>query len=301
VAQLSAQQETPPTLRAIVLQGAGPLSTQQLLQALNWDSLSLAYSKQSANYGSPKSRVSRDSLLVYYSGILEGRTRIDITSYQGKVVRYSINRDQWIVSGVNSYFDVTAWLAYARAALPQLEDSMHLRAGDYPPEDIVAYYHLLGVEVRNEYGWICEYSTMGIAPPQREAAVYLVHHGNAKLLRRILRGPNPEGRVYSADALIYLDRNAQNELDTLDKDLDKDGQLQKYLEEQLLSDDDKLVIEALRNSNDMVRTCGNAGSYKIYMLPVSEVLSDTEIEKIPENYQSLRDLGYFDAPYSIYY
>lgn len=124
---------------------------------------------------------------------------------------------------------------------------------------------------RNEYGWICEYSTVGMPPDQRLATLSLVQHRKVDLLREALRGPNLEGRVYAADALLYL-----AEIGRVD-----------------LTGSDEKAIQELRRSDAEVRTCGNAGSYKIYPEPVREVLSDSVVARIPEMYEMLAENGYW--------
>ena len=63
----------------------------------------------------------------------------------------------------------------------------------------------------NEYGWICEYNTVGSPPPQRRATITLIRHRRADLLRRILEGPNLEARVYATDGVFYLDYQARSD------------------------------------------------------------------------------------------
>jgi len=135
-------------------------------------------------------------------------------------------------------------------------------------------YHLLvrpSEDERNEYGWICEYSTVGMAPEQRLATLSLVQHRKVDLLREALRGPNLEGRVYASDALLYLAELGRAELTGSDEE----------------------AIRELRHSDAEVRTCGNAGSYKIYLEPVREVLSDSAVARIPEMYEMLAESGYW--------
>lgn len=124
---------------------------------------------------------------------------------------------------------------------------------------------------RNEYGWMCAYSTVGMPPDQRLATLSLVQHQKVNLLREALRGSNLEGRVYAADALVYL----------------------AALGRVNLTDSDEGVIRELRSSDAQVRTCGNAGSYKIYPEPVRQVLSDSAVARVPEMYEMLAESGYW--------
>jgi hypothetical protein len=111
-----------------------------------------------------------------------------------------------------------------------------------------------------------------IAPPdQRLATLLLLQDRKVGLLREALRGPNLEGRVYAADALLYLAGLSRVDLTGSDEE----------------------AIRELRQSGAEVRTCGNAGSYKIYLEPVREVLSDSTVTRIPEMYEMLAESGYW--------
>lgn len=125
-------------------------------------------------------------------------------------------------------------------------------------------------DVRNEYGWICEYSTVGFPPDQRQATFRLVGNRRVDLLREALHGSNLEGQIYAADALIYLSGEGVE-----------------------LTDTDRAAIGALRESEEEVETCGNSGSYKIYLVPAREVLSDSAVAEIPGLYRSAAEWGYF--------
>ena len=80
---------------------------------------------------------------------------------------------------------------------------------------------------------------------------------------------NPQIKLYAIDALIYLDK-----------------------ESNLLSDQDWREIYKFRDSETIIRTCGNMGSYKIYETPIAELLSKKAIKQIPKNYNSLEKMGY---------
>ena len=125
-------------------------------------------------------------------------------------------------------------------------------------------------DARNEYGWICEYSTVGFPPEQRLATFRLVGNRRVDLLREALHGPNLEGQVYAADALIYLNSEGVE-----------------------LTDADRAAIDSLRQSEEEVETCGNSGSYKIYLVPAREVLSDSAVAEIPDMYRAASEWGYF--------
>jgi hypothetical protein len=302
-------------LGILTLNSDEALPTDLLLQMLRWDSLTVVCQVEADRvvdrcYIS----VTRDSLLTHYRYGRQGyRSSIEITDYRGIVLSYDIKMEKTLRPITSSYFDKPAWLRYAHEMLGPIPDSLSLSV-DEPEEVLVAYYRLLGAGIRSEYGWICEYSTVGMAPAQRLAAIQLVVHKRSDLLRRVLSGPNIEGRVYAADALIYLNHLSQLDLEKFAeyrsermRELNgsnlrpeiRDGwirqleQEQGYYEAGLLTPANSAAIEALRSSDQIVRTCGNAGSYKIYPRPVSEVLSDSAIAKIPEQYEALEKDGYF--------
>ena len=118
---------------------------------------------------------------------------------------------------------------------------------------------------QNEYGWICEYSTAGFPPDQRYATLALVKDKRVDLLREALRPATFEGQIYATDALLYLNNKGTIKL----------------------SSEDNEMINKLRQSNEEVRTCGNMGSYKLYLVPANEVLSDSAVARIPQNYENM--------------
>jgi hypothetical protein len=60
-----------------------------------------------------------------------------------------------------------------------------------------------------------------------------------------------------------------------------------------LTDTEWNTIYNLRESNLKVKTCGNAGSGKIYETPIGELLSEKAIANLPKEYEVLKKLGYF--------
>ena len=125
------------------------------------------------------------------------------------------------------------------------------------------------VDAAAEYGWICEYSTVGMAPDQRVATLHLVRRRRLDLLREVLVGPTAEGRAYAVDALLYLERQGAR-----------------------LAEADQAAIDEARSSEEEVRTCGNMGSYKIYPVPLREALSDSALTNLEAQYEQLLGLGY---------
>jgi len=75
-----------------------------------------------------------------------------------------------------------------------------------PPPVLEKAYLLLWSPTSNlQYGW---YEGEGGDPPDGRVAVekILAHERGRALLEDILRGPNPEGRVYAAEALLRLEK-----------------------------------------------------------------------------------------------
>jgi predicted nucleic-acid-binding Zn-ribbon protein len=149
----------------------------------------------------------------------------------------------------------------------------------------------LGVNTNDEYGWICECSSVGVAPGKREAVIQLL--SRIELLWKLFDYPNTQTRMYAADALIYKDYLTKK---MIDKEKKKDSEYSNGIIENLKS---KLMTKAewqkifnLRDSNLTVKTCGNTGSSKIYDSTTSGLLSDKAIDEIPGQYKLLEDLGY---------
>ena len=187
-----------------------------------------------------------------------------VVAFEGRV----ISADHFIGASHERWLhDEAGWVEYYRTRLP--EGSPFPLQGA-TAEESWAFYQLKGVDVRREYGWICEYSTAGMPPPQREATLTLLHQDRHDLLRKALREAAIEGRVYAADALLYLEQQGDP-----------------------ITEADRALIAGLRASADTVRTCGNMGSYKVYPKLAREVLSDSAIARIQENYEMLAEIGWF--------
>ena len=299
----------------LILKGDKGLPTDVVLLVIRWDSLTIACRNETPTVENRCfTQEWEDSLLTHYEYGRQGQgTLVDITSYRGLVLSCDIRMEsnERPISG--SYFNKPTWLQYAHEFLGPAADSLSLSVSE--PQDVLkAYYRLLGVGISSEYGWICEYSTVGSAPPQRVAAISLITRRRPDLLRRILSAWNIEGQVYAADALLYLDsvtrkdiaefdgyRNEEiHQLDSLKLRPDiRDGWLRslqeqrKFFEQCLLTQEDSAAIHALRVSNQVVRTCGNQGSYKIFVRSIRDVLSDSAVAQIPAQYDTLKQLGYF--------
>ena len=240
------------------------LLTSDLLKTLNWDKVVKFCDKNEGYY----SHVRPEGFLKEYEYVKQGRVEfLELTSYDGFVLEFIAYIPN--VSSSNSYyFDKNLWLRYVDTVLPELSDTFKISINE-KSDLLKAYYHLLGVDIRDEYGWICEYSTVGMLPKKREAVIVLIKHNRIDLLKKLMDYPNIQVKLYAIDALIYLN--------TFD---------------QILSESDWEKIFLFRDSGETVKTCGNSGSYKIYGTPIADLLSKKAVKRIPRYYKSLEKIGY---------
>lgn len=266
------------------------IKTEDLLKMVNWVELQEYSKKNKGHYAD----IRRDTLITEYSYVKQGYVAsVNIKSFNGFVLEYlSENTDSDRPSKV-SYFDKQVWIQYVDKVLPNLSDSFKININE-PVELLRNYYELIGVDTRNEYGWICEYSTVGIATGRRRAVIKLIEYLRNDLLKKLLDYPNTQTNLYAADALIYMDyvyNTKIKEMESQDNPELKDHI--DYLQKFLLDKSDWEKIYKLRDSGNIVLTCGNSGSYKIYQSNTADILSDSAIHKIPKQYESLKELGYF--------
>lgn len=156
---------------------------------------------------------------------------------------------------------------------------------EQPVNVLISYYTLIGVDSRDEYGWICEYSAFGRPPKRRSAVIEIL--GEPELLINLLDFPNTVTQLYAADGLIYNDFQTKKRIKNT-----KDKEYRKKLEAELISEDVWKKIYEIRDRNETVNTCGNMGSYKIYTSYTAELLSKKSIKEIRKNYKMLGKLGY---------
>lgn len=260
--------------------------TSELLEKLNWEDLVKFCDSTESHY----TDIIQDSLITEYTYTKQGGVaRFVIKSFEGKLLSYISNNSDSDQPTKTEYFNKKIWLEYSHKYLQNLPDSLKLTS-DKTEEILIAYYELLGVGTRDEYGWICEYSTVGSAPLRRKAVIDLRHE--KEILIRLLKYPNTQIQMYVADALIFEDYS-----DRLWMNEETDLEFKEYLNEKLLTKEEWDDIYKLRDSDKIVKTCGNSGSYKIYESTTKELLSDKAIKEIPENYEMLSDLGYLKIAY----
>jgi len=100
-------------------------------------------------------------------------------------------------------FEMPAADARARAALDRELGALTDVDPKALPQDIAdAYATLMSPQQELAVGRSCGFA--GVAPLGREATTKLESAGRVALLRNVLRGPNPEARVYAARALARL-------------------------------------------------------------------------------------------------
>jgi len=289
-----------------------PILTSVLLEKLNWESIKKFCDTTKGHYA----HIYNNDLKTQYEYVEQGNVSyFNLVSYKGLVLQFDSKIENSSKPTESSYFDKNVWLSYVDDVMPNIPDSLKLELNE-SQKMLKAYYELLGVDTRDEYGWICEYSTVGLPTARRYAVIVLIHNDRRDLLKKILGYSNVQTQLYAADALIYIDykdkreiksyqlilEQQQTELDSL-KRIENINELKiksqesnikstkhyiGYIESNLLSKDDWNKIYQLRDSYQEVKICGNSGSYKIYQSNTSELLSDDAIAEIPQKYENIQ-------------
>jgi hypothetical protein len=267
-------------------QSSQPILTSDILVDLKWEQLKAFCDTTEGQYA----RVIKDSLITEYDYTKQGGTSyFRLKDFNGKVLSFESGNSEVSRPTKTEYFDKDVWLEYSHAFLSDLPDSLKMSVG-VRKDELISYYKLLGVGTRDEYGWICEYSTVGTTPGRRNAVIRL--RLEKDLLVRLLNYPNVQTRMYAADALIFENyANQQSMAQT------RDTSLVSFYKSQLLTPSEWEKIYQLRDANLKVRTCGNSGSYKVYESTTSELLSYEVIKEIPKEYERLAELGYLKLGY----
>lgn len=298
--------------------GTEPVLTSDLLESLDWENLKSYSNSNEGHYAYER----KDSLLTRYVYVQQGYVAdFVLTSYKGKVMELRSQISNASRETNTYFFDKNVWLEYAHDYLPNLPDSFKLTINE-SGDVLKAYYELIGVGTRDEYGWICEFSSVGMATQRRKATIQLIRNNKRNLLESLLNYPNIQVKLYAIDALIYDDfmneeyiiedlavevTRMKRELDSLNalnitnwqiESLnDRITDIQEFTEElrsEFLSESDWKRIYTLRDSNQEVNTCmSGSGSFKINSNTTAELLSESAIADIPKRYQELKELGYF--------
>lgn len=294
------------------------IPTYFLLKKLNWDGIKKYCDTTKGHYA--HSTYYLDSLWVEYRYGSQGNSSsFDVTSYKGFVLEYQSSISDGYQPSSSFFFDKKVWMQYVSDMLPDLPKHFNISI-DEGVGILKSYYNLLNLDSRDEYGWICEYSTVGSAPDKRRSVITLIRSRRIDLLRKLWDFPNLQTQLYVIDALIYIDYEAKKaikekelEIKICQKDLELlKGNKQKvsslearinqykssiqYHKEYLLNKNDWKKIYAFKDAKHEIITCGNSGSYKKYKTFSFELLSEKAIKEIPENYEHLKGLGYFHEP-----
>ena len=268
------------------------INSKILLDELNWDNLVKFCDTTEGHYA----RKYENEFTTTYKYTKQGLTaNFTLVEFNGKVLEFYSHKDE--VFNTN-YFDRNTWIEYTKLD-DQFKDSKWILNKEEMSIQgnviLQSYYALLGFNSRDEYGWICEYSATGLPPDKRLAVINLINYKNRDLLVKLLDHPNTQTKLYAADALIYLEmiKEIENvEIREFKKRRTKKRYLFKYSANYKLSKKEWQKINKLKDENIDVITCGNMGSYKQYKSTTKKLLSTENLNKIFDNYQSLRELGY---------
>lgn len=294
-----------------------PLLTENLLQRINWETIKKYCDTSKSHHADTY----KDSLITIYEYVEQGYvSHFLIKSYKGFVLQYESEITNTSQPSSSSYFDKNIWMHYVNDLLPELPATFRLTTEE-SPDILKSYYQLLGVNSRDEYGWICEYSATGRPPDKRLAVIDLIKDRRIDLLRKLLSYSNVQTQLYATDALIYIDfetkkrietnqtklNQQQEKIDSLnDLNSSKNYEIEsakraianlngsiKYQENFLLTKKEWQGIYEFRDSKQIIKICGNTGSYKVYQTSTLELLSETAIAEIVKNYEEIKKLGYF--------
>jgi hypothetical protein len=188
-----------------------PVITSDLLKDIDWKSIQKYCIQHDGHYAYERP----DSLRIDYEYVEQGRVvSFEIISFKDTVLEYYFDNSKVQLPKRASYFDKELWLSYVDFKMPDIPTSFKIDKNE--SNDLIkAYYRLLGVDTRDEYGWICEYSAVGMVTARRLALIKLIKNQRVDLLRKLLDFPNLQVQLYAIDALIYLDYLANKQIKKL--------------------------------------------------------------------------------------
>lgn len=264
-----------------------------VLSDLNWPALKLYCDSTGGYYARKK----EEGSITTYNYTKQGYTEnFSLTLFNDKVLEYKSHVDELFKT---NYFNKKVWIEYVKSE-KQFQDLEWMLTEEElkvnSSEVIQAYITLLGFNVRDEYGWICEYSAAGFPPKKRLAIVGLIKHGRRDFIVRLLNHSNLQTQLYAADALIYLDIIGDIQIVQMETFKGTKKKRKYYIKksnQNRLSQSERRKIGKLKSDNQYVITCGNMGSYKQYKVSTSELLSADAISMIYTNYLLLKDYGYY--------
>ena len=98
--------------------------------------------------------------------------------------------------------------------------------------------------------------------PEKDEVLNLFKKKKIQYLKNLLLSPSPEGQAYAYDALLRLEKLGQFDF----------------------GDSDKELVRSLFKENKVTRTCGHAGSYKIYETRFKDIFTRSWQDEIHEFY-----------------
>lgn len=161
------------------------LYTADLLNKINWQAIKSFCTGTNGHYAYER----KDSLLTTYEYVKQGgEASFEIVSYKGTILQYYSDAGNPKQQSSTSFFNKNIWIKYVREMMPSLPDQFKITS-DEPNNILKAYYRLLGVDTRDEYGFICEYSTVGRATDRRVAVIILLKQHRIDLIKKTYRIP----------------------------------------------------------------------------------------------------------------
>ncbi|HRE40901.1 MAG TPA: hypothetical protein PLG90_06175 [Ignavibacteria bacterium] len=295
----------------------GPYKVDEILNKIKWDEL-VKYCKD--NKDCFIYEINEDAIHQYKFSSRKDDSQFYLEVYNYEILRFKYSIDSKFLKNNIDFFDRIVYMKYVREYFK-----------DIPPEFILdsninnslleSYYSLLGLGGSIEYGWICEYSSVGLPTQQRQALMEIMKYGYGDIiLQRLLAYPSIEIRLYAFEALFYSDhmhtkyieneksilKNYLKQEDSLKLNSDTtDIEIKKELRsirlsikemKDIINYSDGLLklapelsyIEDLKDSNLEVVTCENMGSYKSYLTPIREIITDDYLNNIIENFSELK-------------
>ena len=277
-----------------------PIPTEKFLKELNWENV-IEYSQDHEKHYTNTNYYSffdTDTLIKRYSyNHKNHQIYFELKSYNKEVLSFEAHQDSKIKENKISYFDKIVWKKYLKDKLPELPPKYHINIDEEPREIFEAYYKLVGLNSYDEYGWICEYSTIGMPPGKRQGTLKLAEFSRKDLLLKLFDYPNNQTKMYIIDALIYLDYKANDQIRFYNKYEIFEGDQIDTLSKLLLTEKEKKEINQFINSSNVIKTCGNAGSFKIYPKNSDELWGDEFHNQIIEKYEEIERIGQLNWRY----
>jgi hypothetical protein len=287
------------------IQSNEPIKTADLLKSIKWENLK-EFASTNSNFTAEETLDGMTSSYSMYNLItLE---RFYLSGFNGNVYEFFSEFVKGNRPTSTTYFDKTVYENYIDFLMPELPKEFKL-SGNESIEFYKDYYNFIRTDNNDEYGFTCEYGTIGSQPYKRNLVRAILKSGRTDLLKKLIYYPNIQVQLYAIDALIYNDyklKKLEQEIQELKNQINNAGENEesitgnldimiirlqykneKILKNGSLNKDEWDYIYKLRESGKEVVTCGNSGSFKKYKTDISELLTDDVISKIPKKYENL--------------